>query len=269
MRIWAYLVLAGVAALGLAPAANAVVLPGSVLGEVYSFESFSLKLQDNTRTSFDLGTLDVSGTVGCGTKCVATVGLGASPFVDLYASQAFDPLVGGGSARAELWYFVQYSAAPGTYDVTLTSSDVLTVPTGSYGQNNLSFGQAFDRGGSFTFGSLIVAATHCANACSGAFPTDGGPIGTYNVSMVANTPYLVRLTASISPNDDGSISHAMIDPTFSTQATGGTFIFSAGVTDATDVPEPASWALMIASCGLVALLRRSRGRPEGAPIRHT
>ena len=257
-------------AVSMAGSAGAAVIPGANLGPAVSDEYFGLKVQDNVRTSSVIGTLDISGTAGCASKCVATTGLGGSPFVDLYASQVYDPLAGGGYARAVLWYFVQYNNAPGTYDVVLSASDILDVAPGSFGQTNLAFGRAYDSS-SYTFATIDVNATHCANACSGTIGTgvNGGPIGTYAVSMVANAPYLVRLIANISPNDDGSISHAAVDPTFSTTAVGGTFYFSPGVTNVPAVPEPASWAMMIGGMGMVGGMMRRR-RPgtsaeTGAP----
>lgn len=244
--------------------AVAVDISDTVLGAAASDIYFGLKVQDNVRTSKS-GSLDISGTAGCASKCVATSGLGASPFVDLYASQVYDPYVGGGFARIVLQYFVQYNNAADSspYDVTLKSSDILDIAPGSYGQTNLAFGPAFDRYGSYTFGSLLLNATHCAGACSPVVGTgvDGGPIGSYSVSMLANTPYLVRLTAVISPNDDGSVSHAAIDPTFSTTATGGKFVFSPGVFAVAAVPEPATWAMALLGFGLIGFeLRRRRNQ---------
>jgi hypothetical protein len=239
--------------------AGAVTGAGPVLGPAASYEYFGLKVQDNVRTSTTVGTLDISGTAGCASTCTATTALGASPFVDLYASQIHDPLAGGGYAQVVLQYFVQYSNAPGSYDVLLHAADILDVPAGSYGQTNLAFGPAYDAS-SYTFRSLLVNATHCAGACSPNIGTgvDGGPIGSYAFSMVANTPYLVRLIAVISPNDDSSVSHAMVDPSFSTDASGGTFFFSAGVV--APVPEPATWAMMITGIALLGATQRAASR---------
>jgi hypothetical protein len=237
--------------------AGAVTIPPTVLGPAASDQYFGLKVQDNVRTSTTVGTLDISGTAGCASKCTATTALGASPFVDLYASQVYDPYAGGGYARVVLWYFVQYNAAPGSYDVQLHAYDILDIPAGSYGVTNLAFGQAYDSS-SYTFRSLLVNATHCAGACDPNIGTgvNGGPIGDASFSMAANTPYLVRLIAKISPNDDSSVSHALIDPTFSTSATGGTFVFSDGVT--APVPEPMTGALMIAGLAMLGGLTRRR-----------
>ena len=239
--------------------ARAVVIPGTNLGAAASNIYFGLKLQDNVRRSTS-GYLDISGTAGCASKCVAKTGLGASPFVDLYASQVYDPYVGGGFTSVVLQYFVQYNNTDVAYNVTLKSSDILDISGGSYGETHLEFGPAFDRAGSYTFGSVQLDARHCTGVCLPSFGIAGntGPIGNYPITILANTPYLVRLTAIIFPTDDGSISHAMIDPTFSTTATGGTFVFSPGVFAPAAVPEPATWLTLVAGFGAVGLVARRR-----------
>jgi hypothetical protein len=80
--------------------------------------------------------------------------------------------------------------------------------------------------------------------------------------MVANTPYLVQLDLQFRPVPSGVQISGLIDPTFTTSASGGQFVFSPGVFDVTTaVPEPSTWAMMIlgfAGVGFMAYRRKSK-----------
>jgi len=82
------------------------------------------------------------------------------------------------------------------------------------------------------------------------------------VQMVANTPYLVQLDLQFRPVPSGVQISGLIDPTFTTSASGGQFVFSPGVFDVTTaVPEPSTWAMMplgFAGVGFMAYRRKSK-----------
>lgn len=249
-----------------ADAASAVTVAPATLLDPQSLQYFGLALQDNVRTSTAIGTLDISGTAGCGVKCVATSALGASPYVELFVSEQPSSTVGGGYARATLQYLVQYNnPVAGYYPVHIHAADILDIQGAATGQTYLGFAPSFNYN-IYSGGALLIDQTHCVGGCNGAFGNAAtqGPLGDYDVQMYANYTYVVTLIANIFAASDGQVSYAKVDPTFSTQVEGGSFSFSPGVLQS-DVPEPASWAMLLTGFALIGTqMRRRRPNPTHA-----
>jgi hypothetical protein len=238
----------------------------TILPDAISLEYFGLNFANNILTSQTIGTLDYGGHPGCGGICVATTALGASPSVSVQVNEVVYQATGGGAAQATLGYYVEYVNTPGTYAVDLHASDLLSPQGSDSAQAYLRFGIAGQSFGNFNnFQSITFQETDCAHGCSSEIsapsPSAFQPISS--VQMIANTLYFVQMKVSISPGATGVQSSASIDPTFTTDALGGTFLFSPGVTGraAPDgVPEPAAWALMVAGFGLAGTALRTRRR---------
>jgi hypothetical protein len=120
---------------------------------------------------------------------------------------------------------------------------------------------------------VTIGLTDCAsgpgystsNECfigAGTDEPNAKPLTNLNTTMIAGTYYVVEIWATVSPaNTDAS---AFLDPRFT--AASGTFTYSAGID--TGVPEPATWAMMLAGVGLAgAGLRSRRGRETLAAVR--
>jgi PEP-CTERM motif len=258
-------ILTAAAGLLLGGTAGASTLPDAV-----SYEYFGFNFAMNEVTSNTVGTLDYSSGPGCGGVCTATTALGSDPTVSLNADEVVYQNTGGGYAQAELYYYIQYNNAPGTYTVDLNAVDSLsTIAAGSpaRAQAYLGFGPSVTLSsppGAPAFQSYLVNETDCSNGC----PTG---IGNYTspspfpsvipVSMTANSPYLLHMFVTIAPGFPGTTGvqlAASVDPTFSDGGQGGTFTFSPGVTSA--VPEASTWMMMLIGLGGVMLRLRSRRR---------
>jgi hypothetical protein len=243
--------------------ANATVLPNAL-----SYEYFGLNYANNILTSNTVGTLDYTGLPGCGGTCTATTQLGASPSVSATVNEVYFDIyrTGGGGVQAQLAYYVEYVNAAGSYAVNLHATDSLSAPDGAAVSASLLFGQAGASTASFNnFASLTFQEAHCVNGCPSpgfAIPTAAAFTPDNQVQMVANTLYLIQLDLAFRPTASGVQISGLIDPTFSTSASGGQFIFSPGVFDATaSVPEPGTWAMMLlgfAGIGFMAYRRKSR-----------
>jgi len=242
-------VLSAVVVACLAPvAANA--LPDAV-----SYEYFGFNFANNIATSNSVGTLDYTGGPGCGGACTATTALGS---VSLNANEVVYQNTSGGFAQAELTYYVQYDNAPGNYAVNLHANDALSVDSGSRAQAYLAFGPAVPPSsppGTPLFQSYLVNETDCVNGCATGIANYLSPTpfpSVTAVQMAANTPYLVQIWVTINPAPNGVPLSASTDATFSTSATGGTFIFS-------PVPEPTTGLLVMLGVLGLAVSRRRTG----------
>ena len=103
------------------------------------------------------------------------------------------------------------------------------------------------------FTSLLYDSNDCTNSCG-----PSAPFADVNLSILANTLYFVQLDSAIYPHQDLQHLTASIDPSFTTTASGGTFLFSPGVFGAGGVPEPASWTMMITGFAALGALARRR-----------
>jgi hypothetical protein len=81
------------------------------------------------------------------------------------------------------------------------------------------------------------------------------------LSMEANTLYYIQLDLLLNPGPSNVEISALIDPTFG--ATGGSFIFSPGVTSAV-TPVPAALPLFISGLGGLGLLGWRRNKQDAA-----
>jgi hypothetical protein len=102
------------------------------------------------------------------------------------------------------------------------------------------------------FASYTLQEADCVNGCPYGFDGTPAPFATSNsVQMIEGTTYFVLLDLWIDPGTTGQQLMASIDPQFSTTATGGYFVYSAGVGA---VPEPGALVLMLSGiaflCGL-------------------
>lgn len=226
--------------------------PGSVLPNAISFEYFGLNFAINTQTSDTIGTLDYSGQPGCGGICKATTQLGSSPSVFATVNEVEYRGTSGGIVQAKLGYYVAYlNSTPGTYDVNLHATHALSAPDGARVSAGLAFGRADRNFGNFdNFFSKTFAEGACLNGCPGGVSIPTNPFIDNNlIQMEANTLYFIQLDLVLNPGPSNVDISAMIDPTFSTSALGGKFIFSPGVVS--QVPLPA--ALPLFASGLGAL----------------
>lgn len=260
---------AAVACMAGAGAAHAGGLP--ILPDAISHEYFGLNFANNIVTRDTVGTLNYNNGPGCGGTCIATTSLGADPSVSLQVNEVVFQNTSGGGAIAELAYYVEYVNAAGTYGVDLHTSDTLSAPGGDSAQAYMAFGIAGPSFSSFNnFQQITFEQTDCVRVCSVANPA-AFPLVT-RLQMIANTPYLVHMRVVIFPTGTGGQSSASIDPMFTTDVLGGAFIFSPGVTapPTGGVPEPASWALLLAGFGLagVALRRSAANSRANRPSAH-
>jgi len=129
----------------------------------------------------------------------------------------------------------------------------------------LKFGQADSSPGNFNdFASTTFEEGACVNRC----PAPGFAIPTapfvpdHLLTMTANTLYFIQLDLLMNPGPSNVEISGLIDPTFSTSASGGTFVFSPGVlSSVATTPIPASLPLFmsaIGGLGLIGWRRRHR-----------
>jgi hypothetical protein len=252
-----------VASVGAAQAIT--ILPGAV-----SYEYFGLNDANNIATSSTVGSLNYTGDPGCGGTCIATTSLGADPSVSLNVNEVVYNGTGGGYAQAELGYYVEYqNATPGTYTVDLHASDTFSISAGENGQAYIAFGPAGEEPGTLNdFSAYTYQDTDCVTACSEGVAnyTDPQPFpASEAVQMVANTPYFLVIYDEIGLTTSGLQSSASIDPTFTTDAQGGDFIFSPGVLSSlSGVPEPATWSMFLLGFGAIGWTLRSRRNASAA-----
>jgi hypothetical protein len=201
---------------------------------------------------------------------VSTV-LGQSPTI---AGEVTTGTTGYVSASNKLTYQLAYLNPTGTHDllnVSVQTFDTLLAQGSkpslgyfySYAWSQLSLvGPASD---------VLYTGYHCASNASfaGYQPCGGGanaPITSFTVNLQQNTVYSVTMQihaeAKAYSNDATAIgmASALLDPTFTVNGTapiGGSFIFSAGVAP---VPEPESWAMLMAglACVMGAVRRQKR-----------
>jgi PEP-CTERM motif len=229
------------------PAGAVTIVPSTVLPGAISFEYFGLNFADNIVTSNAVGTLDYSGGPGCAGACIATTSLGVSPAVSAKVNEVVFDGTSGGVVQAKLGYYVEYVNAEGVYDVTLHATDGLSAPDGAFVSAGLIFGEAGTNPTSFNnFSSVLFQEGDCINGCPApGFVVPAGPfVPAQSLKMTANIPYYIQLEVLLNPQPTLVQISGLIDPTFTTDAPGGRFIFSPGIGLA--APEPATWILLLA-----------------------
>jgi len=250
-----------------AGSAQAVTL--SVLPNALSYEYFGLNFASNIATSNAVGTLNYSAGPGCGGVCVATTTLGADPTVALNVNEVTFGNTSGGYAIAEMGYYVEYLNNPGTYAVDLHSGETLSTGPSAATGAVLAFGTQYS--GSTGFGSysqVLLSESGCANGCPQGVSNDAITYGAVSfapsatINIQSNTVYFLQILNEVAAQPDGLQYSVTVDPTFSTSATGGVFVFSPGVfAPGGGVPEPGAWVLMMIGVGaLGAGLRTARAR---------
>ncbi len=165
-----------------------------------------------------------------------------------------------------LGYYIKYINVPGSYAVNLHAADSLSAPDGRGISAHLAFGPAGISTARFNnFTSITFQEADCVNACP--FPVAGPFVPDHEVQMLANTLYFIQLDLLFEPTTSGVQNSGFIDPTFSSRAPGGQFLFSPGVFAATSaIPEPSTWAMMIlgfAGIGVMAFRRANSMAFEG------
>jgi hypothetical protein len=228
-----------------------------------SYEYFGLNFANEIKTSNTVGTLNYSGQPGCGGNCSATTQLGSSPSVSARVNEIEYFHTSGGFVQATLGYYVAYLNTPGTYGVNLHATDTLSAPDGAPVSAGLAFGQAGESFGQFNnFDLKTFEEADCLNGCpSPGFAIPTAPFTDALVQMVANTLYYIQLDVLLSPHASNTEISAMIDPTFTTSALGGQFIFSPGVQSAmATTPVPAALPLFASGLGVLGAVGWRRKR---------
>ena len=200
-----------------------------------------------------------------------SVALGGSPTITSAMSEtSLTAGVHGGSTYATLNYqfeFYNPGAGSGNINVHVNAFDQLLASAAGYSAS-ANAESVFEISG----GGISKFINHCTG-----FSTDGsnpcGSKGTlavvpFNLTLKQNTVYTVQMNvyADAVANYDvlgtsSASASAVLDPSFSIVGgapAGGSFIYSAGVTA---VPEPASWALLIAGLACVGGIVRRRFGP--------
>lgn len=188
--------------------------------------------------------------------------LGISPTVSIDFT-VFNPdpaFNNSGAGIVSLRYYVQYDnpgADPGaTININFQTRDTLSQSGAALARSYLLLSGP----------DVSYQLTHCITnsaltGCSGALLETGAPFPTSTpLTLQQNKLYSVFMQVDVSGVGIGGVSgiaHAEIDPMFiPLQDLGGQFVFSPGVGS---VPEPGTWALMLAGFGGVgAYLRRRR-----------
>jgi len=249
-------------AAALSPAHAVSVSPGQVLPGAVSYEYFGLNFADNIETSNTVGTLDYGGKPGCGGNCIATTALGASPYVSAKVNEVEFAATSGGVVQADLGYYVAYLNAPGDYQVNLHATETLSAPDGAAMSAHLKFGQANNTGNFNDFASTTFEEAACINRCPApgfAIPT--APfVADHLLTMTANTLYFIQLDLLMNPGPSNVEISGLIDPIFSTGASGGTFVFSPGVFSVATTPIPAALPLFASGLGGLGLFGWHRKR---------
>jgi hypothetical protein len=242
----------------------------SVLPNAISFEYFGLNFANNIKTSNTVGTLNYGGLPGCGGNCIATTALGSSPSVAATVNEVTFQNTSGGGVQATLGYYVAYLNTQGTYNVNLHATENLSSPDGAAMSAYLGFGPAATADSRFNnFASKTFEEADCTTRCPApgfAFPVTGPFVADHLVSMEANTLYYLQLELLFNPTDDNVEISGLIDPILTAAASGGHFVFSAGVVSAV-TPIPATLPLFASGLGGLGLLGWLRKRAAALPRR--
>jgi hypothetical protein len=262
------------------------ILPGAPILGAATFSQFG-----PYESSYVSGTLNDTGVYGSVTASDTTV---PAPSVSLVMD--LEPYIdggyccsGGGAGQSTMTYQAEYYVPGGDTNqispgVTLTTITTLTsnpsvssVDPSSDGNypgmqiymtivdlaNNVTVLQV-----NTCLEGASTSYSHCESGFNTGFPTLSFPVGgptlqTINLSgadgLDDNTPYEVFLGAY---GGGIGLGTAILDPTFSTTDTNGSFVFSDGIGNSEDssttTPEPATWASMLIGLGLLAGLRLRR-----------
>lgn len=177
-----------------------------------------------------------------------------------------------GQAFVDMLYQVEYfDSSPGVdqfpnsvggtnESVTINVADSLTTTSGGVtATSQLLVYSTYEQ---FPYNRSHCLSTDLGCRLSGnSSDASGAPLTSANATMVANLPYMVELRVSVvgaGGSLQNDIATASVDPTFQGPIGGsGHFVFSPGVSAAA-VPEPASWALMLAGLGALGMALRQR-----------
>ena len=185
------------------------------------------------------------------------VHFGADPSVAV----SIAPAIGvSGDGIVDIVYSVEYvdpSPTPSVVTVDFTASDLLSVGAGSGTASSLLY--VYVAGFTpYPVAYYPYIGRHCVSTelgCDQGTNLAGLPLANESFAMAPNTVYHVEMKATVSGY---AATSAEIDPTFSAPAGApGRFIFSP---DVSAVPEPATWAFMLAGFGAIGGALRGRRR---------
>ena len=255
------------------PAAAQTVPKGSQQLTLFSYDGKTI-VPDDTKLSSDLST-PLTWSVGGAAAASALASAPGTPEVTATASTSkYDTAA---NARAALAYYIFVSGPNNTLSVPILFSGTLGVNAGGsdYGNESSSAYSVMtlqDYSGipdAFTFVGLVYRKQASAQNRYGS-ADNGGNYSFTDLATINAGHYLGVILESEVRTQDGGVAFAYadpyfyIDPNFLAAHPGYSLTFSPFVgNDAPNVdavPEPASWAMLIAGFGLTggAMRRRSR-----------
>ncbi len=244
-------------ALGLA-ASSAHALPAPV-----SYEYFGLNFAINLQTSSTFGTLDYTGSPGCGGICTATTTLGSDPTETVEVYQVPYMGTGGGYSEAALGYYLEVMGS-GVTTIYLHAGDSLMAPPSGFAQAYIAVGPAaMAYSSDNNFMSYAYQDTDCAGYCADGVANAYTPLplpADQPISIDEGVLYFVAEFVEIGAATSETQLTVMADPTF-TAAPGVTILYSPGVTSG--VPEPAAWSMMLVGFGGLGAAQRMSRRERG------
>ena len=195
-----------------------------------------------------------------------TATLGSNPSVYLTNDQIGNPLgISGGGGQLSMFYSVEYylPGAPigATTPVNIYASDFLS-QSGAASTASATMNVSGVNG--LIYNAAQCLTTAITNGCggSGGVTSSGASFSTGLATMVDNSVYTVQMLVSTynSSYYEGTngVATALINTAgFSAPASGGgTFVFSPGI--ANPVPEPGTYAMLLAGLGLIGFIAYRR-----------
>lgn len=222
----------------------------------------------------NVGTQHFSEAVGSVTNTrnntvgTTSLALGGSPTITSAMSEtSLNPGAHGGSTYATLNYqfeFFNPGAGFGNINVHVNAFDQLLASATGYSAS-ASAESVFEISG----GGISKFINHCTGSSTDGSNPCGGKgslaLVPFNLTLKQNTAYTVQMNVyadAVANYDIRGVSSAsataLLDPSFSViggAPAGGSFVYSAGVTA---VPEPESWAMLMAGLACIGGAVRRR-----------
>jgi hypothetical protein len=191
-----------------------------------------------------------------GAADVSTVVLGQDPSISASASSTSTQY--SGQMLANLSYYVEYFA-PGAGAPVSVNFEMGGNAQGSYanGTGSEAIVDLQELGGPNTYQSFgAYYGTYQSKQANNPY---WQPLQNTVISMDPNVSYYVTLLAGASSTTLGQSASALVDPTFTVVSggvPGGQFVFSQGIS--APVPEPETYAMMLAGLGLMGFAARRK-----------